>query len=107
PPRRARRSDALMLTVDFYRLDLRDRQTLLDLGCGGGRPAFEAMRRGAPVLALHAPHAPLQDASPGAGGTRGAGARPPPPPSCPTVPRAAWTTVTRSRCRSRTNHSIV
>ena len=38
---------ALMLTVDFDRLDLRAGDRLLDLGCGGGRHAFAAMRRGA------------------------------------------------------------
>ena len=36
-----------MLTVDFDRLDLRAGERLLDMGCGGGRHAFEAMRRGA------------------------------------------------------------
>ncbi|MCZ7525101.1 MAG: class I SAM-dependent methyltransferase [Acidimicrobiia bacterium] len=41
-----------MLTVDFDRLDLRDGHTVLDMGCGGGRHAFEALRRGATVVAL-------------------------------------------------------
>ena len=41
-----------MLTVDFDRLDLRPGDRLLDMGCGGGRHAFEAMRRGATVVAL-------------------------------------------------------
>ena len=41
-----------MLTVDFDRLDLRAGHRLLDLGCGGGRHAFAAMRRGATVVAL-------------------------------------------------------
>ena len=50
-----------MLTVDFKRLDLRDRQTLLDLGCGAGRHAFEPMRRGATVVALDADAAELKD----------------------------------------------
>jgi SAM-dependent methyltransferase len=50
-----------VLTVDFERLDLRDRQMLLDLGCGGGRHAFEAMRRGATVVALDADDAELKD----------------------------------------------
>jgi SAM-dependent methyltransferase len=50
-----------MLTVDFERLDLRDRQTLLDLGCGAGRHAFEAMRRGATVVAFDADAAELKD----------------------------------------------
>ena len=41
-----------MLTVDFARLGLRPGERLLDLGCGGGRHAFEAFRRGARVVAL-------------------------------------------------------
>src|SRR2546421_5700060 len=40
-----------MLTVDYDRLGLRAGDRLLDLGCGGGRHAFEALRRGAPVVA--------------------------------------------------------
>lgn len=43
-----------MLTVDFDRLGVRDGVRLLDLGCGGGRHAFEAWRRGATVVALDA-----------------------------------------------------
>lgn len=65
-----------MLTVDFDRLDLRDRQTLLDLGCGGGRHAFEAMRRGAIVVAIDADAAELKDASAVAGGMVDAGELP-------------------------------
>ena len=41
-----------MLTVDFDRLGVRPGDRLLDLGCGGGRHAFEAARRGAHVVAL-------------------------------------------------------
>ena len=41
-----------MLTVDFDRLGLVRGERLLDLGSGGGRHAFEAMRRGARVTAL-------------------------------------------------------
>jgi SAM-dependent methyltransferase len=41
-----------MLTVDYDRLGLRPGDRLLDLGCGGGRHAFEALRRGARVIAL-------------------------------------------------------
>ena len=41
-----------MLTVDYDRLDLRPGMTVLDLGCGEGRHAFEAYRRGARVVAV-------------------------------------------------------
>lgn len=41
-----------MLTVDFDRLGLRAGDRLLDLGCGGGRHTFEALRRGARVAAV-------------------------------------------------------
>jgi SAM-dependent methyltransferase len=41
-----------MLTVDFDRLPLRAGDRLLDLGCGGGRHAFEAHRRGAHTVAF-------------------------------------------------------
>ena len=41
-----------MLTVDYDLLDLRPGMTVLDLGCGEGRHAFEAYRRGAEVVAV-------------------------------------------------------
>jgi SAM-dependent methyltransferase len=41
-----------VLTVDYDRLDVRPGMTVLDLGCGEGRHAFEAYRRGARVLAV-------------------------------------------------------
>jgi SAM-dependent methyltransferase len=41
-----------MLTVDFARLPISQGTRLLDLGCGAGRHAFEAARRGASVVAL-------------------------------------------------------
>ena len=41
-----------MLTVRYERLGLRCGDRLLDLGCGSGRHAFEAARRGATVVAL-------------------------------------------------------
>jgi SAM-dependent methyltransferase len=40
-----------VLTVDFDRLGLRPGERVLDLGCGGGRHACEAFRRGARVVA--------------------------------------------------------
>jgi SAM-dependent methyltransferase len=43
-----------MLTVDYDRLGVRAGDRLLDLGCGAGRHAYEAMRRGANVVALDA-----------------------------------------------------
>jgi SAM-dependent methyltransferase len=41
-----------VLTVDYDRLDLRPGMTVLDLGCGEGRHAFEAYRRGGDVVAV-------------------------------------------------------
>ncbi len=43
-----------MLTVDYDRLGAGPGDLLLDLGCGFGRHAFEAARRGAAVVALDA-----------------------------------------------------
>jgi len=40
-----------MLTVDFDKFHIAPGDRLLDLGCGGGRHAFEAYRRGARVVA--------------------------------------------------------
>lgn len=40
-----------MLTVDYGRLDLEAGHKLLDLGCGFGRHAYEAAKRGAHVVA--------------------------------------------------------
>lgn len=50
-----------MLTVDFDRLQLYAGDTLLDMGCGGGRHAFAALRRGAAVVALDADGGELKD----------------------------------------------
>jgi SAM-dependent methyltransferase len=41
-----------LLTIDYDLLDLRPGMTVLDLGCGEGRHAFEALRRGAHVIAV-------------------------------------------------------
>ncbi len=49
-----------MLTVDFGRLPVRPGDRVLDLGCGGGRHAFEAGRRGARVVALDTDGAELE-----------------------------------------------
>jgi SAM-dependent methyltransferase len=48
-----------MLTVDFGRLPAAPGDRVLDLGCGGGRHAFEAARRGARVVALDTDRAEL------------------------------------------------
>ncbi len=50
-----------MLTVDYKRLGLKPGDRLLDLGCGGGRHAFEAYRRGAQVVALDYDYSELPD----------------------------------------------
>ncbi len=49
-----------MLTVDFSRLPIGTGTRLLDLGCGAGRHAFEAARRGASVVALDTDQAELR-----------------------------------------------
>jgi SAM-dependent methyltransferase len=49
-----------MLTVDFGRLPISPGTRLLDLGCGAGRHAFEAGRRGAEVFALDTDHGELK-----------------------------------------------
>lgn len=41
-----------MLTVDFDRLGIGPSTTVIDVGCGAGRHAFEAYRRGADVIAF-------------------------------------------------------
>ncbi|HET9690258.1 MAG TPA: class I SAM-dependent methyltransferase [Acidimicrobiales bacterium] len=51
-----------MLTVRYEQLGLRPGERLLDLGAGGGRHAFEAMRRGAVVTAVDADGAEVKDA---------------------------------------------
>jgi SAM-dependent methyltransferase len=41
-----------MLTVDFTRLGIGPGTTVIDVGCGAGRHAYEAYRRGADVIAF-------------------------------------------------------
>jgi len=48
------RDGAVVLTVDYRRLGVREGERLLDLGCGGGRHAFQAVRLGAKVVAVDA-----------------------------------------------------
>jgi SAM-dependent methyltransferase len=50
-----------MLTVDYDRLGLTPGDRLLDLGCGAGRHAFEALRRGARVVAFDYDEGELKD----------------------------------------------
>ncbi|HEY5351558.1 MAG TPA: class I SAM-dependent methyltransferase [Streptosporangiaceae bacterium] len=62
-----------MLTVDFSRLPAGAGDRLLDLGCGAGRHAFEALRRGASVVALDADEAELRGVRDMAGAMAAAG----------------------------------
>ncbi|MDQ2729957.1 MAG: SAM-dependent methyltransferase, partial [Actinomycetota bacterium] len=50
-----------MLTVRYERLGVAPGDRLLDLGAGGGRHAFEAMRLGAVVTAVDADAAEIKD----------------------------------------------
>ncbi|HEV3472734.1 MAG TPA: class I SAM-dependent methyltransferase [Actinomycetota bacterium] len=50
-----------MLTVDYERLGIVGGQTLLDIGCGAGRHSFEALRRGARVVAADLDDVVLKD----------------------------------------------
>jgi SAM-dependent methyltransferase len=50
-----------MLTVDYDRLGVGAGERLLDLGCGAGRHAYEAMRRGAVVVAYDLDAAEVKD----------------------------------------------
>jgi SAM-dependent methyltransferase len=52
-----------VLTVRYERLGVHPGDRLLDLGAGGGRHAFEAMRRGAAVTAVDADAGEVKDAA--------------------------------------------
>jgi SAM-dependent methyltransferase len=62
-----------VLTVDYDRLGLRAGDRLLDLGCGAGRHAFEALRRGAVVTAFDYDEGELKDVAAMATAMAGAG----------------------------------
>jgi SAM-dependent methyltransferase len=50
-----------MLTIDYDRFELAEGQRMLDLGCGQGRHTYEALRRGADVVAVDLNTADLAD----------------------------------------------
>jgi SAM-dependent methyltransferase len=50
-----------MLTVDYRRLGVKPGDRVLDLGCGAGRHAYEAMRLGARVVAYDLDTAEIKD----------------------------------------------
>ncbi|MDQ3987433.1 MAG: class I SAM-dependent methyltransferase [Actinomycetota bacterium] len=50
-----------MLTVDYDRLRISPGESVLDLGCGGGRHTFEALVRGATVTSVDIDGAVLKD----------------------------------------------
>ena len=61
--RRSPSGDLAVLTVRYDRLGVNRGDLLLDLGSGGGRHAFEAMRRGAVVTALDSDAGEVKDAA--------------------------------------------
>ena len=63
--------------MDFARLGLQPGVRVLDLGCGAGRHAFEALRRGASVLALDADEGELKPVAAMFAAMREAGEVPP------------------------------
>jgi SAM-dependent methyltransferase len=67
-----------VLTVDYDRLGLHAGDRLLDLGCGAGRHAFEALRRGARATAFDYDEAELKDVAAMARAMDLAGEMPPP-----------------------------
>jgi SAM-dependent methyltransferase len=67
-----------LLTVDFTKFPIRRGDRVLDLGCGAGRHAFEAHRRGARVVAADLDHAELPPVAAMFGAQREAGETAPP-----------------------------
>ena len=65
-----------MLTVDYGRLRLGRGDRVLDVGCGAGRHAFEAYRRGADVVAFDLDHEELRDVAGMCGAMRAEGQAP-------------------------------
>ena len=82
-----------MLTVDFTRLPVGAGDRVLDLGCGAGRHAFEALRRGASVVALDADAGELRGVADMVAAMDAEGQVPP-------GPRPGPCAATRPGCRS-------
>jgi SAM-dependent methyltransferase len=66
-----------LLTVDFGRFPVGQGHRVLDLGCGGGRHAFEVYRRGGDVVAFDASHGELRQVAGMIAAMRTAGEAPP------------------------------
>lgn len=62
-----------MLTVDFGRARVAEGTRVLDLGCGGGRHAFAAMKHGADVVALDAERSEVESVAAMTGALEDAG----------------------------------
>ena len=71
-----------MLTVRYDRLGLESGDLVLDLGCGAGRHAFEAFRRGARVVAFDYDEAELKDVKAMLGALQSS--------EIQTLPRSSW-----------------
>ena len=87
-----------MLTVDLDRLRLGSGDSLLDMGCGGGRHAFAALRRGARVVAFDADGGELKDVRDMVDAMQAEG-------EIPARGRASRCRATRWRCPSPTARS--